>query len=42
MCSPIYALDAFAIGGVDMTTPEPIEQAFGVLDDIVNRLEALI
>ena len=38
----VYALDAFAIGGVDMTTPEPIEQAFGVLDDIVNRLEALI
>ncbi|GEM_PF-4324139 len=27
--------------GVDMTTPEPIEKAFGVLDDIINKLEAL-
>jgi len=24
-----------------MTTPEPIEKAFGVLDDIINKLEAL-
>ncbi len=37
-----YPLDTFSIGGVDMTTPEPIEKAFGVLDQIVSRLEALI
>ena len=37
-----YALDAFEVGGVDMTTPEPVERAFATLDDVVSRLEGFI
>ena len=35
-----YPLEVFRLGGVDMTSPEPVEKAFGVLDDLVSRLEA--
>ena len=37
----LYPLEVFRLSGVDMTTPEPVEQAFAVLDDIVTRLDAL-
>ena len=37
-----YPLDALKMAGVDLTNPEPVEKAFGVLGDIVNRLESLI
>jgi oligoendopeptidase F len=37
----MYALDALNLAGVDLTTPEPIEIAFGVLSDLVDRLESL-
>ncbi|MCO6449655.1 MAG: oligoendopeptidase F [Caldilineales bacterium] len=38
----LYPLDALRLGGVDMTSPEPVEAAFSVLDDYVNRLEILL
>jgi oligoendopeptidase F len=28
--------------GVDMSTPEPIERAFAIMDDYIDRLEALV
>ena len=34
-------MDIFRIAGVDMTSPEPIEDAFAVLGDYVTRLETL-
>lgn len=37
----LYALDALKHAGVDYTTPEPIEQTFGVLADLVERLDRL-
>jgi oligoendopeptidase F len=40
--SSIYPLDALARAGVDLTDPEPVEKAFGVLADIVDRLEVLV
>jgi oligoendopeptidase F len=38
----IYPLDALRMAGVDLTQPEPVEIAFGVLSDLVDRLEALV
>jgi oligoendopeptidase F len=38
----MYALDVLKMAGVDLTTPEPVEIAFGVLSDLVDRLEALV
>jgi oligoendopeptidase F len=40
--SSLYPLDALKAAGVDLTTPEPVEQTFGVLADLVNRLESLV
>ncbi|MEA3350757.1 MAG: oligoendopeptidase F [Chloroflexota bacterium] len=40
--SSMYPLDVLKIAGVDLTTPEPIEKAFGVLADYVDRFEALV
>ena len=37
-----YPLDALGMAGVDLTVPEPVEIAFGVLSEIVDRLESLI
>jgi oligoendopeptidase F len=37
-----YAPQLFEIGGVDMTKPEPIEQTFVVLEQLVQRMESLI
>jgi oligoendopeptidase F len=38
----MYPLDALKVAGVDLTTPEPIERAFGVLGGMVDRLEKLV
>ena len=38
----VYPLDALKTAGVDMTNPEPVEKAFAVLADIVDRLEDLV
>jgi oligoendopeptidase F len=38
----MYALDVLQMAGVDLTTPEPVEIAFGVLADLVDRLESLV
>jgi oligoendopeptidase F len=38
----VYPLEALQNAGVDLTTPEPVEKAFGVLADIVSRLEDLL
>lgn len=37
-----YPLDTLRLAGVDMTTAEPVEAAFGVLAGLVDRLEALV
>jgi oligoendopeptidase F len=37
-----YPLDALKTAGVDMTAPEPVEKAFGVLADIVDRFDRLL
>lgn len=36
------APDLFQLAGVDMTQPEPIEQTFGVMAKLVERLELLV
>ena len=40
--SSVPPLEALKLAGVDMTTPEPIERAFGVLGRLIDRLESLI
>ena len=37
-----YPLDVLKRAGVDLTTPDPVRQTFGVLKDLVDRLEGLI
>jgi oligoendopeptidase F len=37
----IYALDALKVAGVDMTSPEPVEQAFDVLEGFVDKIDKL-
>lgn len=37
----MYPLDALKLAGVDLTSPEPVERAFGVLAGLVDRLEQL-
>ncbi len=37
-----YPLDALQRAGVDLTTPEPVEAAFSVLAEYVDRLEQLL
>jgi len=39
--SSLYPLEALKVAGVDMTSPEPVEAAFGVLEGLVERLEKL-
>jgi oligoendopeptidase F len=36
-----YALDVLQKAGVDLTSPEPVEETFAVLASLVDRLEAL-
>jgi oligoendopeptidase F len=40
--SSVYPLDALRGAGVDLTTPAPVERAFGSLAEVVDRLEALV
>jgi oligoendopeptidase F len=37
----MYPMDALKLAGVDLSSPEPVQSAFQVLDDLVNRLEAM-
>ncbi len=37
-----YALDVLKKAGVDLTTPAPVEEAFAVMADYVDRLEKLL
>lgn len=40
--SSLYPLDALKLAGVDMTSPQPVEDAFKVMESYVNRLEVLV
>jgi len=37
----MYTMDQFRLAGVDMTSPEPVKAAFGVLASMVDQLENL-
>lgn len=37
-----YPLDVLKLAGVDMASPEPVEQTFAVLGQLVDRLESLV
>lgn len=39
--SSLYPRELFAVAGVDLTSPEPVEKTFGVLAGMVARLEEL-
>ncbi len=38
----LYPLEALKLAGVDLTTPEPVEEAFRVLAGLVDKLEKLL
>ena len=38
----MYPLDGLRMAGVDMTSPEPVEAAFGTLASMVDRLDSLV
>ncbi|MFU8826987.1 MAG: M3 family metallopeptidase, partial [Brevefilum sp.] len=38
----LYPLDALRLAGVDMTSPEPVDQAFETMARYVDRLETLV
>jgi len=38
----VYPLDALTSAGIDMTSPEPVDRAFKVLEGFVDRLERLV
>lgn len=40
--SSLYPLDALRLGGVDLSTPQPVEQTFAVMERYVGRLEELV
>jgi oligoendopeptidase F len=40
--SSLYPLDALKLAGVDLASPEPVEAGFGVLAQMVERLEGLV
>lgn len=40
--SSLYPLDVLKLAGLDMTTAEPMDRAFGVLERFVDRLDQLI
>jgi oligoendopeptidase F len=37
----VYPLDALKLAGVDMSTPQPVQETFEVLAQMVDRLEEL-
>ena len=39
--SSVYPLDALKLAGVDMSTPQPVEETFDLLAQMVDRLEEL-
>ncbi|MBN2550793.1 MAG: oligoendopeptidase F [Anaerolineales bacterium] len=40
--SSLYPLDALKLAGVDMTSPQPVEETFALLSNLVDRLETLL
>jgi oligoendopeptidase F len=40
--SSLYPLEVLKLAGVDMTSPQPVEETFGVLAELVERLETLV
>jgi oligoendopeptidase F len=38
----MYPLDALKMAGVDLTTPEPVQETFAVLGELIDRLECLV
>ncbi|HEX6506573.1 MAG TPA: oligoendopeptidase F [Chloroflexota bacterium] len=38
----LFPLDALQLAGVDMTSPEPVDETFGVLASMVDELEELV
>ena len=38
----MHPLNALKLAGIDMSSPEPLEAAFGVLSSFVDRLETLL
>jgi oligoendopeptidase F len=38
----LYPIDALKLAGIDMTTPEPVERAFGVMMGFVDRLGEIV
>jgi oligoendopeptidase F len=38
----VYPLEALKIAGVDLTTPQPVEETFAVMAGLVDRLEVLL
>ncbi|MCW5883298.1 MAG: oligoendopeptidase F, partial [Anaerolineae bacterium] len=38
----VYPLDALRLAGVDLSTPQPVEQTFAVMARYVGRLEELV
>lgn len=39
--SSLYPLDALRLAGVDLSTPQPVEETFEILSQMVDRLEKL-
>ena len=37
-----YPLEVLKKAGVDLTSPEPVEEAFAVMSEYVDRLEKLL
>ena len=40
--SSMYPMEALSVAGIDLTTPEPMDRAFKVLEGYVDRLEKLL
>ncbi|MEZ4767506.1 MAG: oligoendopeptidase F [Caldilineales bacterium] len=38
----MYAIDSLKLAGVDLSTPEPVEETYQVLSGLLDRLEALL
>lgn len=38
----LFPLDALKLAGVDMTSPAPVERAYAMLGELVDRLDALV
>jgi oligoendopeptidase F len=40
--SSLYPLEALKKAGVDLTTPQPVEETFSILEGMIDRLEKLV